>query len=326
MHASVANQFIKRAQLVAGGLGVLAVAAVLVPMGAFGASGRDDAAPVAQAKPVQPGKGGLMPSYAPFTAALDTTRVAADLSKIAPVVPVTRPRDDGPKLAGAEVVAPPPPPPPPPWRYIGSVFLGADRRAFVVVTDKQQLVGVGDTVEGSKLKTIEAEYLLVTDAAGAEKRVDLAPRQTRALSVLESAQASSEGRSAMNESKGGKGSEIRGDGDIVALMSSMLNGEMDDESLAQRLKSNESSWQKQSEQLRDPNVRKQLDRAGNSLVDGTFDPVMYRRLTEGQPRIPQLIELEDRFYAGQLDQATFTKLAHQAYLLQQERAAQAGLR
>lgn len=322
MHASVANQFIKRAQLAAGGLGVLAVAAVLVPMGAFGASGQDDASPVAAAKPMPAGKGGLMPSYGPFTAALDTTRIAADLSKIAPQVPVTRPRDEGAKVVTAEAAAPPPPPPPS-WRYIGSVILGSDRRAFVVVTDKQQLVCVGDTVEGSKLKTIEAEYLLVTDATGAEKRVDLAPRQTRALSVLESTQATPEGKSGMNQSKGG---EVRGDGDVVALMASMLDGEMNDESLAQRLKNNESNWQKQSELLRDPNVRKQLDRAGNSLADGTFDPVMYRRLTEGQPRIPQLIELEDRFYAGQLDQTTFVKLAHQAYLLQQERAAQAGLR
>lgn len=284
MHASVANSKIKRARTWAIILLVAAAAAAVVPLG-FGSPASDEAVPgrrspgggAADGDKADGGRGGarLPPSYAPDVARMDVGNLALALNKTAPVPVVMKPKDPV-KPDGTPDVAPVAPPPPP-WRYIGSIALGADRRAIVVVTDKQRMVKVGETVEGSKLKQIEPEYLIVVDAANAEKRVDLAPRQTRALTVSET-------------------SSLPPTPPAPAAMAPAS-----DEGSAARMKEFALRWETEQFRMKEPTIRARFEKTMSRLESQDVDTKDMRKFLDDLPMMPELADLVERVSAGSLD-------------------------
>jgi len=300
MHASVASSLIQRARLATTALALAAVGAVFVPLGLSesGTPSEAEATKPAADKPV----GGKIPfKYSQFTSALDSAELAAHLNRTAPPVPVTKPKETV-VAGGPEVVAAPPPPPPPMWRYIGSMILGPDRRAIVVVSERQQMVKVGDTVEGSRLTTIEPEFLMVTDAAGKEKRIDLAPRQTRALNVTETA------------------SRPPAPSAVPAAVAMGALGS--DEATAVRIKDAAHLWAKHSERMSDPAVRERIAKIGKILENEQVDPDGFNKLMDDLPRTPELAELHHQFSEGSIDREMFSKLASEA--IRQQLDSQSG--
>lgn len=289
MHASVASSLIQRARLATTALGLAAAGAVFVPLGlndSIPPAGSEAAKPATD-KPVV----GKVPfDYRQFTSALDSTVLAGHLNHTAPPVPVTKPKET--VVAGAPEVVVPPPPPPPMWRYIGSMILGPDRRAVVVVSERQQMVKVGDTVEGSRLVTIEPEFLMLTDAAGNEKRIDLAPRQTRALTVTETA------------------AKPQAPVPMPAAMG-MVNGFAPggDEGMAARIKEASHLWAKHSERMNDPAVRERLDKITRILENELVDPDGFAKLMDEMPRTPELAEIQHQYSEGAMDREVFVKRA-----------------
>ncbi len=286
MHASLANSLIRRARLWTGILAAAAAGAIFVPLGFSKPTAEKIALSTNTTKSGAPAT--LPPSYSQFTAALDSTELASHLNKTAPIVPVTKPKEVAAKPG--EAPPPPPPPPPPVWRYIGAIMFGDDRRAIVVVNEKQQIAKVGDTVDGSNVKLIETDHLIVTDSAGADKRIDLAPRQTRALSVQEAAAPPPA---------------------IPAHAAKGMNfGELGtDEASVGRLKGFYNQWEQDLPRMREPMVRSRLAKVEKLLREGDISPDDLAGHLKGLPRSPEFAELEHRFTSGDIDSGTFRKLA-----------------
>jgi len=303
MHASLANSLIRRARLWTGILAAAAAGAIFVPLG-FSKPTAEKITLAANASKTG-AAAALPPSYSQFTAALDSAELAAHLNKTAPIVPVTKPKEVPAKPGEAPTAAPPPPPPPPVWRYIGAIMFGDDRRAIVVVNEKQQIARVGDTIDGSSLKLIEADHLIVTDAAGADKRIDQAPRQIRALSVQEA--AAPPPPVPLHAARG------------------MDFGELGtDEATVGRLKGFYSQWEQDLPRMREPTVRGRLAKVEKMLREGDINPDDLAGHLKGLPRSPEFAELEHRFTNGDIDSGTFRKLATSAIGQQLETTHQPG--
>lgn len=301
MHASLANSLIRRARLWTGVFVAAAAGAIFVPLG-FSRPTAEKITLVATVGKPAPASS-LPPSYSQFTAALDSAELAAHLNKTAPVVPVTKAKEVAAKPG--EAPPPPPPPPPPVWRYIGAIMFGADRRAIVVVNEKQQIAKVGDTIDGSKLNAIEADFLIVSDSAGADKRIDLAPRQTRALTVQEA--AASPPPAPVKVSKGIDFSELG-----------------TDEASVGRLKGFYAQWEQELPRMREPAIRGRLAKVEKLLRDGDVTADDLAGHLKGLPRSPEFAELEHRFESGDIDAGTFRKLVSIAIGQQLESTHQAG--
>ena len=301
MHASLANSLIRRARLWTGIFVAAAAGAIFVPLGFSKSTGEKITLTATTGKLASASS--LLPSYSPFTAALDSAELAAHLNKTAPVVPVTKIKEVAAKPG--EAPPPPPPPPPPVWRYIGAIMFGIDRRAIVVVSEKQQIAKVGDTIDGSELKVIEADYLIVTDSSGADKRIDVAPRQTRALSVQEAAAPPP-----MAPVKVAK------DIDFSELGT--------DEATVGRLKGFYVQWEQDLPRMREPSIRGRLAKVEKLLRDGDVTTDDFAGHLKGLPRSPEFAELEHRFESGEIDAGTFRKLASIAIGQQLESTYQPG--
>lgn len=176
MHRELAKARTRKAQLAAGALLLVAVAVVAVPGGVLSGSGSDSPS-VDTPRADQPGITTTKPSTAPADAGPQPGTLARLLDGVAPPLPPPRAKPpEGAEVAAGTTPPPPPPPPAPPWRFIG-VVLGQSRashRAIVVSRDQQTMVMEGQTIDGDRVDEIHGTHVLVTSAAGEQRRVDMA--------------------------------------------------------------------------------------------------------------------------------------------------------
>lgn len=172
MRREVANQRTRRAQITA--VVLVAVAGGVLAMPSLFAPSEDEAVGVALA-------GTPKPPPPPTSAELTTAALAEqDIGRILEGV-----RPPRPAVTETEPVATKPDEPPPepvaeaPWRYIG-VILGPTReshRAIVTVGESQKMLSEGESVDQDRVDEITDEYLLVTGAGGAQRKIEMVARK-----------------------------------------------------------------------------------------------------------------------------------------------------
>lgn len=186
MQREVAKARTRKAQMAAGALLLGAVAVVAVPAGVLSGGQADTPSEPTVARPAdRSGAHAAGSNSAAVDASTEPTSMALLLEGLAP--PLPPPRAKAPEVAEAtgSTSAPPPPPPAPPWRFIG-VVLGQSRashRAIVVSHDQQTMVMEGQSVDGDRVDEIHDTYVLVTSAAGVQRRVDMAVPARAQLTV-----------------------------------------------------------------------------------------------------------------------------------------------
>lgn len=186
MRREVAQQRTRRAQITAVILVVIAGGVFAMP-GLFSpAAGEVEATPPA-AKP----KVTAVPTSAEQTTA---ALAQVDIKQILEAVRPPRPS----RVEAPVAPAKPDEPAPPavaeaPWRYIG-VILGQTReahRAIVTVGESQRMLREGETVDQDRVDEITEEYLLVTGAGGAQRKIEMVARM-RADIVITTASTGAE--------------------------------------------------------------------------------------------------------------------------------------
>lgn len=254
MDRAKARSITRRVQVIAAVLVAGAAVAAFAPLGTTHAEapGPADAPPVA-AKP---------PESAAPKVEIDTTMLAAAINAVAgpvknqpvPVEPVAPEQPVAAAPAGLDA-----------WRYLGAIMSNTYKRAIVAVSDKQQLLAVGQRIDGIEIVEIDKQFIKVKQGE-LETTIDLAPRQRPALTLLDPAAA------ARNGNGNAPGGVMNGGGARSASSGVILpGGDLSASARAQR----------NAERFREAKARGD-DKGAAQFEPGSEEAAKYEKLEKGE--------------------------------------------